>query len=754
MSRASRRPLKPGGRSTGRRDLSLVGLVTVVVFCAGVFAGAFTTWEEWLEIHVPAVAPNFFGLLMLLSAAAAAFGVLRSRAAKREKILRAESERRFQALVEQVPAISYTWDPTVPTGQAAPVYVSPQLEQVLGYTPQEWASSPMFWIDKLHADDRDRVMAASDKADRTGTTFDEEYRIYTKDGRMVWIHDEAVVVAKTDGGKPARVQGVMYDITQRKEAEILLADAEHRYRTLIETLPVVTYVSDATPAGQDILRYVAPGMEQLTGYAPEECTDSADFWIGLIHPEDRGRIEELSRAVDISGNAFDAEYRIVRKDGEIVWVHDVGVVVERYEDAIVWQGVFQDVSRRRQAEILLGQAEERFRTLVEQLPAITYIEDASSKKIVYISPQVEAMFGYTPQEWMADSERWQKSLHPDDLDKVATPEGSSTGSAGHKREPEDKWSVDYRTLTRDGRSLWVHNEAVPIRGEDGAPMFWQGVIFDVTERKATEDKLRAAEERYRTLVEQLPVAVYMDAVDDLSTALYISPQYERITGYSAHQRMHDPELWVRMLHPEDRKRVLTESARTNQTGDPFDVEYRIIGADGGVVWLHDHAFLATAPDGRRAWQGVLTDITEHKEAEQQLKSTEERFRAIVEHMPSAIYLDVPDSSLRTLYVSPQIEDITGISPADWTSRPEAWLEAIDPADKESVIERYSASIADRRALERRVPDPHPRRANHLGPRRDDIPGFRAGRSSCDARRHLRHHRAQAGRASSARERAA
>jgi PAS domain S-box-containing protein len=140
---------------------------------------------------------------------------------------------------------------------------------------------------------------------------------------------------------------------------------------------------------------------------------------------------------------------------------------------------------------------------------------------------------------------------------------------------------------------------------------------------------------------------------------------------------------------------LTESARTNKTGDPFDVEYRIIGADGGVVWLHDHAFLATAPDGRRAWQGVLTDITEHKEAEQQLKSTEERFRAIVEHMPSAIYLDVPDSSLRTLYVSPQIEDITGISPADWTSRPEAWLEAIDPADKESVIERYSASIADR-----------------------------------------------------------
>jgi PAS domain S-box-containing protein len=559
MSLASRRPPDPGGRSTGRRDLVIVGLVTVVVFSVGVSDGAFSTWEAWLETHIPSLAPNLFGLLMVLAAAASAFGVLRSRAAQREKLLRAETELRFQALVEQVPAVSYTWDPTVPTGQAAPLYVSPQLEQMLGYRPQEWSSSPMFWIDKLHADDRDRVMAASDEADRTGSPFDEEYRISAKDGRMVWIHDEAVVVAKDDWGNPTLVQGVMYDITRRKEAELLLADAENRYRTLIESLPVVTYVSDATPQGQDILRYVAPTMEQLTGYAPQECTDSAEFWMDVIHPDDRARVLEHSRAVDLTGDPFDAEYRIVRKDGEITWVHDSGVVVERRADAVVWQGVFQDVGRRRQAE----------------------------------------------------------------------------------------------------------------------------------------DKLREAEERYRTLVEQLPVAVYVDAVDELSTALYISPQYERITGYSAHQRMNDAELWVRMLHPDDRERVIAESIRTNETGDPFDIEYRIIGADGGVVWLHDHAFLATAPDGGRTWQGVLTDITEHKDAEEQLKSTEERFRAIVEHMPSAIYLDVPDSSLRTLYVSPQIEDITGISPADWTSRPEAWLEAIEPADKEAVIERYSWALARR-----------------------------------------------------------
>jgi PAS domain S-box-containing protein len=119
-----------------------------------------------------------------------------------------------------------------------------------------------------------------------------------------------------------------------------------------------------------------------------------------------------------------------------------------------------------------------------------------------------------------------------------------------------------------------------------------------------------AEERFRGLVEQLPVTVYIDAVDSMSTALYISPQYEQLTGYTPEQRLMDPELWVRMLHPDDRERVLAESDATNATGEPFDVEYRIIAADGRTVWLHDHAMQVTDPDGNQRWHGVLQDITE------------------------------------------------------------------------------------------------------------------------------------------------
>jgi PAS domain S-box-containing protein len=686
MSGSSEKPGKRG-RSAGRLDLLVVVLVTVAVFSFGALAGTFSIWERWLEERAPSSAPNLLGLSLLILGALASYGVLRARISRRESAFRKETELRFQALVEQVPAVTYTWDPTVPTGQAAPIYVSPQLKTLLGYDPSEWADNPRFWIERLHSDDRERVLAASDESDKTGAPFDEEYRIYAKDGRIVWLRDEALVVARDDDGRPMRVQGVMYDITSRKQAELQLQEAENRYRKLVENLPVVTYLSDTSDAdGMDVLRYVSPGLEQLTGYSADECVGQRQFWESIIHPDDRERFTEISMRVDQTGEPFDAEYRVVRKDGSVIWLHEVGVVVKRETDRTTWQGVFEDVTRRRQTEQLLRQADERFRTLVEQLPAITYIEDALSKRITYISPQIEAIFGFTAGEWLADPDAWVKSLHPDDRERVVE---------ANDDDSSDTWSVDYRTITRTGHELWVHNEAVLVRNEDGSPAYWQGVVFDISDRKAAEGRLRAAEERYRTLVEQLPVAVYMDAVDELSTALYISPQYERITGYSAQERMEDPGLWVHMLHPEDRDRVLIESSRTNTTGDPFDIEYRIVAKDGRTVWMHDHAFLATGPDGRGAWQGVLTDITEHKEAEHQLRSAEERFRAIVEHIPSAIYLDVPDASLRTLYVSPQIEEITGISPEDWTARPEAWVESIHPADREAVLSGYNEAIAHR-----------------------------------------------------------
>jgi len=197
------------------------------------------------------------------------------------------------------------------------------------------------------------------------------------------------------------------------------------------------------------------------------------------------------------GEPFEMEYRIVRRDGRVLWIHDQASSILR-DGRYFAEGVFSDVTARRQAEHALRQAEDRFRTLVEQMPAIIFMEDPRTGANLYISPQIEALYGYAPQEWIDNPKLWEERLHPEDRDRVV---------AANRAEDGDAWSVDYRTLTRGGRVLWVHNEAVLVRDDAGEPLYWQGAVYDITERKLAEERVREAEERYRTLVEQLPIAV-------------------------------------------------------------------------------------------------------------------------------------------------------------------------------------------------------------------------------------------------------
>jgi diguanylate cyclase (GGDEF)-like protein/PAS domain S-box-containing protein len=140
-------------------------------------------------------------------------------------------------------------------------------------------------------------------------------------------------------------------------------------------------------------------------------------------------------------------------------------------------------------------------------------------------------------------------------------------------------------------------------------------------------RLREAEERFRVLVEQLPLVVYVDAIDDASSNIYSSPQVEAMLGYSPAEWRRDPDLFVRMLHPEDRERVLG-AHRVAHESDGLSLEYRLIARDGRVVWVHDEARTVVGPTGEPlALQGYLLDVTEKREAEERL-----RYQAYHDHL--------------------------------------------------------------------------------------------------------------------------
>ncbi len=136
----------------------------------------------------------------------------------------------------------------------------------------------------------------------------------------------------------------------------------------------------------------------------------------------------------------------------------------------------------------LREAEARYRTLVEQLPAITYIvEFGEDVKTTYISPQVESLLGFSPEEWLADPDLWIKQIHPDDRERVLA-EVRRKDAAG---EPLD---LEYRVVARDGRLLWFHNKSMPVRDETGQVRYSHGIMLDITERKRAEEELVKANE--------------------------------------------------------------------------------------------------------------------------------------------------------------------------------------------------------------------------------------------------------------------
>ena len=278
-----------------------------------------------------------------------------------------------------------------------------------------------------------------------------------------------------------------------------------------------------------------------------------------------------------------------------------------FGDDLPLDGNSHDLERRYR------ELESRYRGVIDRLPAVLYIDGVDAgASMIDVGPGVIDLLGVTREEWMATSEGWRALLHADDLDRVvaASERSVATGEPFHEQ---------YRAIHRDGREVWIREEATLIRDDDGAPRFWLGLMLDVTGSVRTERALLEAEEKYGRLVEQIPAIVYVDTADERMTTTYVSPQIEELLGITPQEYIDHPELWSTHLHPEDREEALAAYLRGRDHGQSFTFEYRLIARDGRVVWFRDSAIVLHDELGRPTLiQGVMLDVTERKEAEEKV----------------------------------------------------------------------------------------------------------------------------------------
>jgi PAS domain S-box-containing protein len=213
-------------------------------------------------------------------------------------------------------------------------------------------------------------------------------------------------------------------------------------------------------------------------------------------------------------------------------------------------------------------------------------------------------------------------------------------------------------------------------------------------RSEREAKLRTAELRYRTLIEQIPAVTFMAVLGEGENEIYISPHIEALLGFTQKEWLENPFLWYTQLHPDDRDLWHREFAQGCRTGGPFRAECRFLARDGHVVWVHGEARLVRDDVGRPLFlQGVAFDISDAKRAEarvlsEAVRTTEERYRDLVEQL-GAIFWEADVLTPGFSFVSQGAEQVLGYAPDAWLADPNFWLSRVHPDDRAAAAAAWA-----------------------------------------------------------------
>jgi diguanylate cyclase (GGDEF)-like protein/PAS domain S-box-containing protein len=290
--------------------------------------------------------------------------------------------------------------------------------------------------------------------------------------RRMWVPGEGDVVESTDGAEPQPT-----DVPATTESAAVRVG---RLETIFELAPVGIGIVDLnghTSMTNEVLRH-------SLGYSPEEFV--AMPFEEFTHADDvQPNLDLFAQIAAGEIDHFQMEKRFIRKDGGILWADLTASLVRDADgnpDYVI--GTTQDISERKRLESELHGAEEGYRLLVERVPAVVYVAEPAAGRWQYVSPQIEAMLGFTAQEWMADPKMWMRQLHPQDQEEVLAEEdrilrgGIGSGIA----------SATYRLRHRNGTTVWVRDDAILLRDHEGHATF-HGVLVDVTREKHLEERL-------------------------------------------------------------------------------------------------------------------------------------------------------------------------------------------------------------------------------------------------------------------------
>ena len=382
------------------------------------------------------------------------------------------SEQQYRLLLEHIPAITYT--AAFHQDFCSILFVSPQVEAILGFPQSTWTEDKNFFLQQIHPEDRSQFLKKRTESARTSSLFHFEYRIVAYDGSIHWLQDQANVIP-TESSDPVLFRGVLVDVTNRKQLEEELSRWDQENRSLMGNVPTMVARFDQRFRYLYLNRWFGTD----TVVPPEEYIGKTNEGMGL--PADISRLlEENLRFVFEKNQSRLVEFSVLTPRGLRFMESHLVPELESQDRVATVLAIIRDLTERKAAQNALRESEQRFRQLAESINDVFWLVDSSSSKVVYVSPAYEREWGASSQALFAEPEAWLNVIHEEDRGGVA--------DRFKQRVLQGNFDGEYRIVHSDGKVRWIHDRAFPIFNGQGEVSRVAGIAQDITERKRLEDE--------------------------------------------------------------------------------------------------------------------------------------------------------------------------------------------------------------------------------------------------------------------------
>jgi PAS domain S-box-containing protein len=473
-------------------------------------------------------------------------------------------------------------------------------EALYGYSRQEIAGKSIATLVPPGRRDEVSQCIAAVREGRTIRPFETVRQ--TKDGRLIDVL-LSVSPIRNPAGEVVGLSAVAHDIGKRVRAERKLRESEEQFREVFEHAPFG--MSVAGPDGRIIQANAA--LCRMLGYSEPELR--ATTWMELTHPDDEPAfLRRMELWMREPGGCMEAEKRYIHRNGSVVWARVKLSLVRDGGGAPVYFVVHvEDITARKRAEEALRESENRFRIIADSCPSMMWVTGAAGG-VQFINRASREFCGATCEQVEADT--WRLLVHPEDAPEY-------TGAFRRAVREHARFRAEARVRRADGEWRLLGSYAEPRLSPGGAFLGHVGLSADITDRRQAEQALRASEEKFRQLAENIREVFWM-MTPGSDEQLYVSPAYEQVWGRTCDSVYRNPASRLEAIHPDDLERSRLWFARQMQ-GEPVETEYRIRTPDGQEKWIRSRAFPIRDQAGRLIRvAGIAEDITERKRHEEEL----------------------------------------------------------------------------------------------------------------------------------------